>query len=390
MSRFHSYCNTAAAVLSSYDGQEPFSLALKKFFTGQKKFGSRDRKMMAHLCYCYFRAAALFDSESPEEKIIKGLFLCSTEPDELLKQLRPEWNERIYLPAEEKIALLSPGKTIQHLFPFAAELSGGIDASQFSLSHLIQPDFFLRIRPGYEETVVQKLKAAGISYRMTGDSCIALPNATKAEQIVELNKEAVVQDYSSQRVGELLQLVRRGLSDRLKVWDCCAASGGKSILAKDILGDIDLTVSDVRESLIHNLKRRFQAAEITRYKNSHCDLTHSPLPIHHSLFDFIICDTPCTGSGTWGRTPEQLFYFNREKIDEYALLQRKIVSNALLQLKPGGHLLYITCSVFRKENEEAVEYLKQQFHLQLIKMELLKGYDKKADTMFAALLAKPL
>jgi 16S rRNA (cytosine967-C5)-methyltransferase len=59
-------------------------------------------------------------------------------------------------------------------------------------------------------------------------------------------------------------------------------------------------------------------------------------------------------------------------------------------LEPGGYLLYITCSVFRKENEAIVDFIKEKFHLQLVKMELLKGYDKKADTLFAALLKKAL
>jgi 16S rRNA (cytosine967-C5)-methyltransferase len=53
-------------------------------------------------------------------------------------------------------------------------------------------------------------------------------------------------------------------------------------------------------------------------------------------------------------------------------------------------LLYITCSVFKKENEEVVELIKKQFDLKVEKMELIKGYDKKADTLFAALLLKPL
>jgi 16S rRNA (cytosine967-C5)-methyltransferase len=50
--------------------------------------------------------------------------------------------------------------------------------------------------------------------------------------------------------------------------------------------------------------------------------------------------------------------------------------------------LYITCSVFKKENEEVVEFIQGNSELELIKMELLKGYDKKADTMFAALFKK--
>jgi 16S rRNA (cytosine967-C5)-methyltransferase len=107
-------------------------------------------------------------------------------------------------------------------------------------------------------------------------------------------------------------------------------------------------------------------------------------------FDLVICDVPCTGSGTWGRTPEQLFYFNPAEIAQYAALQKKILSGVIPQLKAGAYLLYSTCSVFTKENEEAAGFLKQQFHLRLVKMELLEGYHRKADTMFAALLQKPL
>jgi len=157
----------------------------------------------------------------------------------------------------------------------------------------------------------------------------------------------------------------------------------------DYYPEVDLTVSDKRESIIVNLKKRFKDAGITNYKSFVADLTASDFGLRSSDFNLIICDAPCTGSGTWSRTPEQLFYFEKEKISHYAALQKKIISNIIAHLKPGGFLLYITCSVFKKENEEVVDFIKQEFHLQLVKMELLKGYDKKADTMFAALLVKP-
>ena len=55
-------------------------------------------------------------------------------------------------------------------------------------------------------------------------------------------------------------------------------------------------------------------------------------------------------------------------------------------IKKGGYLLYITCSVFKKENEDVVEYLVEKHPVTLIKQEVLKGYDKRADSMYAALL----
>jgi 16S rRNA (cytosine967-C5)-methyltransferase len=59
-------------------------------------------------------------------------------------------------------------------------------------------------------------------------------------------------------------------------------------------------------------------------------------------------------------------------------------------LKKNGWLLYITCSVFKKENEDVVEFTRSNSGLELIEMELLKGYEEKADTMFAALFKRNL
>ena len=66
-------------------------------------------------------------------------------------------------------------------------------------------------------------------------------------------------------------------------------------------------------------------------------------------------------------------------------LQKKIVANTAKAVRKGGYFLYMTCSVFKKENEEVVEFLQSNTSLQLQEMQYLKGYDKKADTLFTAL-----
>jgi len=321
-----------------------------------------------------------------EERILTGLFLCSYQPHEILQELRPDWNEKVTMPVSRKLSLLNlDGAT--GIFSFADELSNGIEREVFILSHLQQPDLFLRLRPGQEEMAKQKLSDARIPFEIISASCLSLPNASKVDAVIKLNKEAVVQDYSSQRVGEFMSLVAG--RHPLNVWDCCAASGGKSIMLYDLNPGIDLTVSDIRESILINLKKRFTEAGIAKYKSIVADLAHSPLTTHHSPFNFIIADVPCTGSGTWGRAPENLLYFDPKKISGYASLQKKIISNLIPSLAPGGYLLYITCSVFKEENEEAIDFIQQNSGLQLVKMEVLKGYNKKADTLFAALLRLP-
>lgn len=390
MSRYYSYINSAKEILTAYTGAEPFASHLKKKFAANKKFGSKDRRQITQLCYAYYRLGNALQELSVEERLLAGLFLCHRSSNDLLQHLKPEWNDVVETAFEKKVAMLNNEVNTSSIFPYSNELSAGIDVDAFACSHLQQPDLFLRIRPGRKETVLHQLKAAVISFQLRGDATIVLPNTTKIEEIIMINKDAVVQDYSSQRVGELLKnLLPLTFNHKPFVWDCCAASGGKSIMAKDILGDLELTVSDVRESILLNLKKRFAEAGIKNYNSKVVDLSHSAFSIHHSPFDLIIADVPCSGSGTWGRTPEQLSFFNKDSIETYSTLQKKICFNASTKLKPGGYFLYITCSVFKKENEENVQWLQDELQLNLIKQELLIGYTQKADTMFAALLQKP-
>lgn len=395
--KYFSHLNTAVQLLQQYNGSQPFGSFIKQHFSQHKKYGSKDRKNISHLCYAFFRLGKALPQLPVEERILTGLFLCSTEPNELLQYLKPEWNNNTQLPF-----------TIDDVFPWKDELSNSIDYNAFCASFLTQPDLFLRLRPGKEATVKSKLQQAGITFHEAGPSALALPNASKIDTIIEVDKEAVIQDYSSQRIGELMELIRDGVNASTalsvnsaapstalgtlrasapKVWDACAASGGKSILAFDIFKKPDLTVSDIRQSILFNLEKRFATAGIKSYSSFVGDLSASTFKAHSS-YDIIITDVPCSGSGTWSRTPEQLYYFDPQQIDKYSTLQKKIVSNAIPYLKPGGFLLYCTCSVFKKENEEVVEFIQQQHSLLLQQAVLFTGYTMKADTLFGAVFQK--
>ena len=389
MSRYLSYLNTAAQLIRQYDEVEPFASFLKKYFAQHKKHGSKDRKQIAHLCYCCFRLGKAGLSIPVEERVISGLFLCSREPNELLAALHPEWNELTGLAPGEKIKAAGSLFALSEVFPWQDEMSSGTDHLSFCRSFFVQPDLFLRLRPGMGERVREKLKQAGIAFAACENDCLALPNTAKVDQVLALNKEAVVQDYSSQQTGKLLLSAFEQTKKNVAIWDCCAASGGKSIMVMDLLsGNASLTASDIRESILVNLRKRFDEAGIKNYRSFTADVSTGPLPVPSSSFDLVIVDAPCSGSGTWSRTPEQLVYFEAERIEVYSSLQQKIVQQITDAVKPGGYLLYITCSVFKKENEEVVNGLVKTKAVEIAAMQLLKGYDKSADTLFAALLRR--
>jgi 16S rRNA (cytosine967-C5)-methyltransferase len=390
MSRHQSHINTAIKVIESYKGDKPFALFIKNFFSENKKYGSKDRRAISSLCYNYFRLGSAAAGYSIEDKILLGCFLCGNEPTQLLEYKNPTWNATIDLSVIEKISFIGEDFSTDEIFPFVNELGKDIDVKKFCYSFLIQPDLFVRIRPNEKAVVLKKLESVKDYKLLNNDNSIAFENSTKIDDLFEVDKEVVIQDYNSQQVFNYLPpyLATNKISSPA-VWDCCAASGGKSILLNDLLHEkMKLTVSDIRESILINLRQRFATAGIQSFKHFVADIGKVGFKHPSVEQDIIVCDVPCTGSGTWSRTPEQQCFFKQSEIEKFNNKQKQIVTNVLQYLKKEGLLVYITCSVFKKENEDVVNYLQEKFHLQLLHQELLKGYDSKADTMFVAILKK--
>lgn len=384
--RSQSYLNTAQRIIQTYDASIPLASWLKQFFRTDKKFGSRDRKEIAHACYCFYRLGYAFGERSIEDRILVGLFVCSEQTNTILEEQRPDWARAVGLPLKQKLSMVLPDDEVNRIFPFNDALSHEIELRPFCLSFLIQPDLYLRTRPGKKEKLLRQLEGASVPFVLRNDACIALPNQTKVDAIIHLDEDAVVQDYNSQRIVEVFDQVQLPVTSQVSVWDCCAASGGKSISFHDRFPNSHLTVSDVRETILINLHKRFKKAGITSYDHFVADVSSPSFSIQKK-FDVVICDVPCSGSGTWSRTPEQLQFFRNERIGSYAELQKRMVTNAAKAVKKNGYLLYITCSVFEMENEGVVQYIRQSLPVQLISMQYFRGYDKKADTLFAALFA---
>jgi 16S rRNA (cytosine967-C5)-methyltransferase len=321
----------AQKLIATYQGQEPLAAYLKKYFAANKKHGSKDRKSISAFCYAHFR-------------------------------------------------------TMHANFPLQEAISKEIDLPVFIHSHTIQPLLFIRIRPWQKDKVIAALEAAAIEYTVINEHCFAFSNTTSLQNVLALNKEAVIQDLNSQALAELLNHVPTSMESPIQVWDACAASGGKTILMYDTMQNIRMHVSDIRESILFNADKRLQEAGIRPASVQVIDLT-DPFEIKKP-FDFVFADLPCSGSGTWGRTPEQIAFFKKENLNSYTQLQTKIIENILPTVKLDGHLLIATCSVYAAENEAHVEAILAQGQFELIEQRYFKGYTNQADTLFGAILKR--
>jgi 16S rRNA (cytosine967-C5)-methyltransferase len=382
-------------ILTEYSDDLPLHHFLKEFFKKHRQFGSRDRRFYSDTIYKYLRCKTLFSSLPFEEKLCYSGFLTTTEPSgfyrylvELRKMELPlyaHWAES----TDTKLDLLLNETRIswQNYFPAQSSVSGQIDRQHFFRSHLLQPKLFIRTRRTFISEIIQKLNDVQLEFEQIGDAFAFSSQPDLAKVLPEGGYE--VQDLSSQRTLELFN----GIGD-MNVWDCCSGAGGKSLMLKDAFPSLEIFCSDRRAEIIVNLVQRFHSAKLEPAGTSVYDAVKGSAPltfagklIPQEFFDCIVADVPCSGSGTWGRTPERLNQFKKEEIETYVSLQRGIVANALRYLKPGGTLVYITCSVFEEENEKNTMHL-AKLGLQLIHQKYFTGYGEGADTMYGAVLKK--
>lgn len=388
----HSYYQCAFDIIGLHPVGKPLPHTLKAYFSSRKKFGSRDRRLISGLVYAYYRCADLLQDHdaTKEEKMAIAFFICNQHHEALVALHRPDLAPAMTNEIPEKLKMVSLDESA--VFKNRQWLSPDIDASAFAYSLLIQPALFIRIRPEKKIVVQDQLMASGLTWKQITETCLQLPVGTSLDQVLMLNRDVVVQDRNSQRVLDGLNKHRPDwlkASSPIRVWDTCAASGGKSILLFDHFnGNILLTASDIRQSILANYRKRISQANIRPLAILQQDLQQRSGLLPSALFDLIICDVPCSGSGTWSRSPEQIGAFSAVALHQVQAAQQAIVSNAIPHLADKGLLVYITCSVFSAENEEQVEHLEKTQPIRCLEQTYWKGYDQQADTLFVALFEK--
>jgi 16S rRNA (cytosine967-C5)-methyltransferase len=360
-------------ILQTYTGDVPLHHFLKAYFKKEPKLGSRDRKAISAAAYAWYRVGkGINGGVSSEANIIAALKFCGEVP----KPLQPKDG-----PAPD---VEMPDVETDKIVTFHPAFSGGLNREEWIANITRQPRLFLRVRKNKTE-VNRRLETAAIESEWIGEHCLALPNGTRVEDLLQPDWY-VVQDVASQETGQFLVGTHGDTW-----WDCCSGAGGKSLLLTEQSPGIRVLATDIRTTILKNLRERFStygfsAPETMVLDAEDKDATQTALGSR--VFNGIICDVPCSGSGTWARTPESLFFFNPITIATYAERQRAILQNAATRLKPGGRLIYITCSVFRAENEDVVEAVAPGAGLEQVSGGLINRFDIGGDALFAVELRK--
>lgn len=368
------------SIIADYTASVPLAIYLRNYFKSYPKLGSRDRKALSHAAYLYYRYAKRLPAGLSVFEVIFNGIHHSGAGSSYLETMLLKYDDGL----PTKIIPVAP--TDPGALP---ELSDGITPEEWQDSFFLQPDVFIRVR---DSSTADRLKEAGIPYTIPGSiqgNCLALPNGSSLEQVLPPSGY-VVQDWASQQsIGILLENLRDARPDRL--WDCCAGAGGKSLMIGDSLPGVGILATDIRKSILHNLLERFDRYGLPSPETAVADMSDAGAvqrEIGDRRFDVILCDVPCSGSGTWARTPEQHFFFRAGSLKAMSDRQFQIASNTIPYLRPGGILAYITCSVFREENEAIVKRIAGEHELGLIGKYLINGISLHADSMFAAILKK--
>jgi 16S rRNA (cytosine967-C5)-methyltransferase len=156
-----------------------------------------------------------------------------------------------------------------------------------------------------------------------------------------------VQDEGSQVAAELA-----GAKAGMQVLDFCAGAGGKTLALSAIMGNRGQIFAHDAEKI--RLAPIFD--RIRRSDNRNIQIVTKPAELSglQSLMDIVLIDAPCTGSGTWRRRPDAKWRLTQRQLDVRKAEQAAILDAAKVFVKPGGLLVYITCSVFDEENRDQI------------------------------------
>jgi 16S rRNA (cytosine967-C5)-methyltransferase len=224
----------------------------------------------------------------------------------------------------------------------------GLDVARAICHHgQSQPVLTLRLA---SPSVEAELRAAGIVLEF-GQLLTAARTVVSGDVTEFLEGRVRLQDEGSQLVAELASCSSNSLDQKVKtIGDCCAAPGGKTLILAERNPEARIVAMESSASRLAQLQQRLAPHSA----HVECRLTDATALTEESAFDLALADVPCSGTGTLGRNPEIRHRLQPDDLARQAERQRAILAAALRAVRPGGSVVYSTCSLEPEENEQVV------------------------------------
>lgn len=213
-----------------------------------------------------------------------------------------------------------------------------------------QPALSLRLRNAQTE---QELEDAGVRLEpgafLTASRRLVAGDVTSTAAYRE--GRVRVQDEGSQLVAEMAGAAQAPTGEPAAILDCCAAPGGKTLILAERNPQARIVACEASELRLEPMRERLAAAG----PRVECRLADAAMLTDEAVYDLVLADVPCSGTGTLGRNPEIRHRVRVEDLAKQAERQRAILEAALRAVRPGGRVVYSTCSLEPEENEQVVQ-----------------------------------
>jgi len=378
----------AIEVLDQVIAGEAAEKALTGWARRSRFAGSKDRASVRDHVFtalrCFRSHAVLGGSLTGRGLILGGLREAGVDPSDMFTG---EGYAPAPLSAEEQaepVGFSNPAEEFDIpdwlWSPFSSSLGDNAEAAAQALRQRAPVHLRVNLRKASVAEARAALEEEGISTEPHAASPTALEvteGARKLRNGAAYNNGLVeLQDAASQAVVDMLPL-----RDGLSVLDYCAGGGGKS-LAMAARAQIRLTAQDIDPRRMKDLPERASRAGV-QISCQPTEAVRSAAP-----FDLVLCDAPCSGSGSWRRAPEGKWRLTPERLDEIRAIQAEILDEAAELTAPDGVLAYATCSMLEAENGDQIHaFLSRSPEWQLIG-EKAWGVQDGTDGFFAAMLTR--
>jgi 16S rRNA (cytosine967-C5)-methyltransferase len=357
--------NAVVALTELLEGGGPADARLSAYFRDNRKLGVHDRAFIAEAVYTILRRRRFLEYLAPDASPRRLLLAClvrlnGISPRELEPFLRKpeiEWLHELKAKSADNLTLPVQAELPDWLWEKLSAQYGEEQALTLARSLQQTAPLDLRVNrlSGQREAVLALFAKEGIVATPTPYS----PDGVQLKNKIALNKHVLfqkgvveVQDEGSQLLA-MLVAPRRGEM----VADFCAGAGGKTLALGALMHNSGrLYAFDVSERRLANLKPRLARSGLS---NIHPQLIANErdqkLKRLAQKFDRVLVDAPCSGLGTLRRNPDLKWRQTEMDIAELTAKQDRILEAAARLVKPGGRLVYATCSLLREENEGIVE-----------------------------------